>query len=587
MKILLGKICSAVFVVVLAIVICPAQVGAQTPTELVQGAKGISPVDYYELSLEASRLFEARDYAAASNAYERLIKAYPYDGKNWHWLGRSLYETKRFKEAANSFQKAYELGTPLPAGQLNPAGYTALAFAKANEPEAALDWLERAIVNHNYSGVNYSGILRDEAFAGLRQNPRFIKLAAPVFGDTVSRVEGRTTDLDYLITQIRRFNPEYNRPQIKEKVETAAARLREQIPRLSDVNIAVEMQKMAAMLTSSHTEVFLHSQPQRFKFSEPLPVNVWFFPEGLFVVDAEDEFKSLIGSRLTAIDGIPLEQAIEKLRPLILTEGEPTRLILTRFLILPHVLHAVGVAREPNRVKLSVVDRDNKPQTIEIASKPNHQWRDNLLPSPLADANVVLPLYMTRPKDLYWFEPLPKDKAVYVRLTAMRNKPDEIIAAFGMRLRQFLDKHPETRNLIVDLRGNQGGNTFFYPELLRTIIGFDAKEGNRVFALTDRAVASAATNFTVDLDRLTNAIFVGEPGNGQPRLNGDAVVFRLPYSGVQTMISTMVWNLSGPYDRRRWIAPDIPVAQSSADYFANRDPVMEAVYNLIRKNNQP
>lgn len=104
--------------------------------------------------------------------------------------------------------------------------------------------------------------------------------------------------------------------------------------------------------------------------------------------------------------------------------------------------------------------------------------------------------------------------------------------------------------------------------------------------LTDRAIASAATNFSVDLDRLTNAIFVGEPGNGQPRLNGDAVVFRLPYSGVQVMISTMVWNLSGPYDTRRWIAPDIPVALTAKDYFANRDPVLEAVYNLIRKDNQ-
>jgi hypothetical protein len=49
----------------------------------------------------------------------------------------------------------------------------------------------------------------------------------------------------------------------------------------------------------------------------------------------------------------------------------------------------------------------------------------------------------------------------------------------------------------------------------------------------------------------------------------------------------MVWNLSGPYDTRRWIAPDVPVSQTSADYFANRDPVMDAVYNIIRKDNQP
>lgn len=423
----------------------------------------MSPVEYHELSLEARRLFEAQNYVAAAAAYGKLTKSYPFNGENWHFFGRSLYENKQFKEAANSFQKAYSLGTQAPAGELNSASYAALAFAKANEPELALDWLERAIINHNYSGVNYSGLLGNEAFANLRQLARFQKLAAPVVGENVSRVEGWETDLDYLLTQIRRCNPEYNRAAIKEKVETAASNLRKQIPRLSDVQIAVEMQKIAALLTSSHTEVFLHSQPQRFKFSEPLPVNLWFFPEGLFVVDAEDEFKSLVGSRLTAIDGTPVEQAIEKLRPLILTEGEPTRLILTRFLILPHVLQAFGVARESDRVKLSIIDRDNKSRTIEIASKPNHQWRDNLLPSPFADADVPLPLFMTRPKDMYWFEHLPKDKAVYVRLTAMRNKPDETLPAFGLRLRQFLDKEPETRNLIVDIRGNQGGNTFFYP----------------------------------------------------------------------------------------------------------------------------
>jgi len=52
------------------------------------------------------------------------------------------------------------------------------------------------------------------------------------------------------------------------------------------------------------------------------------------------------------------------------------------------------------------------------------------------------------------------------------------------------------------------------------------------------------------------------------------------------MIATVVLNLSGPYDTHRWIAPDIPVSVTAKDYFANCDPVMEIVYNLIRKDNQ-
>lgn len=38
--------------------------------------------------------------------------------------------------------------------------------------------------------------------------------------------------------------------------------------------------------------------------------------------------------------------------------------------------------------------------------------------------------------------------------------------------------------------------------------------------------------------------------------------------------------------RKRLSTPDIPVAYNWADYSANRDPAMDAVYNLIRKGNQ-
>lgn len=576
------KIFLIVFAAVLIFIFCEGDVRAQTPTELAQGGRGLSPLDYYTLSDKARARFEAGDYAAAVNAYEQLTKSYPNNGDSWYWLGRAQYANKQFKIAGNSFRKAFELGTGVQAR--NRSGwYAALAFAQANEPEMALDWLERYF-SYNYSGVDYS-LLQNNAFASLQQNPRFQKLGTPTVTSTVSREEGWRTDLDYLIAQFRRFNPQYNQPRIKEKIDAEAARLREQIPRLSDIQIAVEMQKVTAMLEASHTEVFLHRQPRRFKFPEPLPVNLYVFPDGVYVVEADDEFKSLVGSRITAIDGTPIEQVIEKLRPLVPFEGEPTRLIITRFLILPHVLQSVGVTKESERVKLSVVDRENKARTIEIASKPNHQWRNSLLPLTAAETKAPTPLYMTRPDDLYWFEPLPKDKAVYVRLISMRDKPDETIAAFGLRLRQFLDKQPEIKNLIMDLRGNAGGNTFLYPELLRTIIGFDTKPGNRVFALIDRAVLSAATNFSVDLNRLTNATFIGEPAGGQPRQNGDPIVFYLPYSGLFTILSNVSWNLSGPYDTRFWIAPDVPVALTQADYFANRDPVMDAVYDFIRKGN--
>jgi hypothetical protein len=62
--------------------------------------------------------------------------------------------------------------------------------------------------------------------------------------------------------------------------------------------------------------------------------------------------------------------------------------------------------------------------------------------------------------------------------------------------------------LIVDIRSNTGNYTFLHPELLRTIFAFDAEPGKRLF-VTGRNTGSAAMNFAIDLDRLTNAVFVG------------------------------------------------------------------------------
>jgi hypothetical protein len=79
---------------------------------------------------------------------------------------------------------------------------------------------------------------------------------------------------------------------------------------------------------------------------------------------------------------------------------------------------------------------------------------------------------------------------------------------------------------------------------------------------------------------LTHAIFVGEPSSSSANFIGEDVPVILPFSQEMVSISTGYHqgNASDPWV---WIAPAIPVALSSKDYFANRDPVLEAVINVI------
>jgi hypothetical protein len=64
---------------------------------------------------------------------------------------------------------------------------------------------------------------------------------------------------------------------------------------------------------------------------------------------------------------------------------------------------------------------------------------------------------------------------------------------------------------------------------------------------------------------------------GSPNLYGDTRPVRLPASGQTLYMATRYWERSTPGDARLTIEPDIPVDLTSDDYFAGRDPVLEAI----------
>jgi C-terminal processing protease CtpA/Prc len=91
--------------------------------------------------------------------------------------------------------------------------------------------------------------------------------------------------------------------------------------------------------------------------------------------------------------------------------------------------------------------------------------------------------------------------------------------------------------------------------------------------------------FVNALDRYTSAVFAGEPSGSRPNFVGESAPTTLPYSGLQMTISTR-YHQTDDQDQRTWIAPKIPVELSSEEYFANRDPVLDAVLRVIQVRSQ-
>lgn len=360
-----------------------------------------------------------------------------------------------------------------------------------------------------------------------------------------------------------------------------AARLKKQVSNLSDAQIVFEMQHLLTLLKQSHNAIDFDAQVERVKLTE-LPLTFYIFPEGLYIVDAAAPYEDLIGAKVLRFDDTTAERAIEATKYVIARENDMAVVwSAPKHLKLVQLLYALKLTSSPQQANLTVLDRDGKTRTVSpkpvVLSRPPKLKAPRLanLPSP--------PLYLSRPEDIYWFEYLPDDKTIYLQYNQVEDKKDENLRQFGLRLRDFLVKN-EVRNLIVDVRRNNGGSTFLDSELLRTLIEFDTNKDNTLYLFTGRNTFSAASNFITDVNRLTRAVIVGEPSSSTPLMTGgDEALIVLPYSGFLGFISSTTWALTAPRDTRLWIAPDIPVQLTAKDYFANRDPLLETVLKLIHE----
>jgi hypothetical protein len=252
------------------------------------------------------------------------------------------------------------------------------------------------------------------------------------------------------------------------------------------------------------------------------------------------------------------------------------------YLRILQLLHALKLTEKSDRVNLTIVDRSGKTRTVSPAPVAV-QRRPKLTAPPLAGI-AAAPLHLSKPDDEYWFEHLPEEKTVYFQFNQVSNKQGgESMNQFSLRLRDFLVK-TDVQNLIVDLRRNNGGQTLFYNEMLRTLLDFDIRRPGRMFVIVGRNTFSATGNFITDLSRLSNAVFVGEPSGAKPLLvGGDEASIVLPYSGALGSLSSSSWALTNPRDTRLWITPAIPVQLTAKDYFANRDTVMETLLAILRR----
>lgn len=375
-------------------------------------------------------------------------------------------------------------------------------------------------------------------------------------------------DLGYLADTLRGEHRNPFHTVSPEAFRGAVRALHGRIPSLAGHEVIVELTRLIALIGDGHSILRLNEVPGFRRY----PINIYRFSDGLFIQSSWSEH-DVAGSRLVAIEGTPAEDAYAMMRPLVSQDNEMGMAAMAPELLpIPEVLHAVGLAQDPERATLEVRLPGGEVRTLIFQPIPEALTG---LVDARAGADAPTPLWLRQPEE-NWYEHLAGERALYVAYNRVRDGADERLEAFFDRVFSVVHREAIDR-LILDIRLNGGGNNLLNRPLIHHLVRCDGvNRWGGLFAIIGRRTFSAAMNLAVDLERHTRVLFVGEPTGSSPNHYGENTVFSLPHSGLPFSVSTLWWQSSEPIDDRPWIPPDLPARLSMEDYARNHDPAIHA-----------
>jgi hypothetical protein len=366
----------------------------------------------------------------------------------------------------------------------------------------------------------------------------------------------------------------------KSGFEAAVAHLDTRLPELSRHQIIVEMAKIVAMAGDGHTNIAPTRDP-RIGFLA-FPVAMYFFDDGLYIRAADERYKELVSAKVLKIGRATVPEAYAAVSTIIGRDNPQNVLFFApHLLVMPEVLHALGMTDDTESATL-LLEKDGKTSTVKLEKPGPAEMMPpdtdlSFMPKPgWVDARLSTPLWLKDANSKFRYAYIDDQRLLYVQLNQIGDEKNESLKDFAQRVSRFIGQHP-VEKLVLDLRLNRGGNGDLNPPVVVALLkAAQLDRPGRLFIIIGRSTYSAAQFLVNDVERFSQAIFVGEPSAGKPNSYGDSRKIVLPHSGITVRVSTLWWQVD-ERDKRQWTAPRLAADMRFEEYRLGIDPALTAI----------
>ena len=387
-------------------------------------------------------------------------------------------------------------------------------------------------------------------------------------------------DLDFLQRTVHKEYPFLFKKTTAEAFDNQVIGLRDSIPLWEPHQVLAGFHRLISSFEYGHTSMggWEEVVPRH-----RLPIVLYDFADGVYIQGVHRDYAEWAGARLLAIEGVPVEAALERIRPLVPAENDMfMKAYGTNYLAVPEFLHAQGITPELKTEISLLLERDGEQFEVQIQAVegldiprqygmvvPGEDWVD-------ARESKESPLYLKHLDSIYYYEYLPEQKTVYVRQSQIQDQQGNPIPEFYQEVFDFIDTH-EVERLILDVRLNGGGNNYKNKPIVTGVIRTEKiNQVGKFFVILGRRTFSACQNLVNELHTYTNAVFVGEPTAENINFYGDNQPVTLPNSGLTAYLSFAWWQDKPQWENDQWLAPQISAAPTFEQYRSGEDPALEA-----------
>ena len=301
-----------------------------------------------------------------------------------------------------------------------------------------------------------------------------------------------------------------------------------------------------------------------------LPVDFYWFADGLAITGATAEYSNLLGARIRSIGGKTPEQFLADLAPYVSSENE-TWLRFKSIDLMPArgVLLHFGMIGADGKVPLQVETTHGETLSVALPLALG-----NIPKIGIAEGLHVPPvLYRSHPNSWYWSQYLSDSQTLFIQYNQCINNSQPRFGDVAKQALAEADSHPVKR-VVIDLRWNGGGDSSVINPLKNGLASRLRALGH-LYVLTGPGTFSSAVVNAVSLRQDLSATLVGETAGGTPDGYGEVDRLTLPNSKLVVRFTTKRW---GPKTSEvpASLTPDLPVPFKLADFIAGRDPALDA-----------